>query len=436
MSFKAGVAREKITPPLGTVLYGYPDMRRAERVHDELYLTAYAFEGDVGRVIMISADICAHGEDEIIPLRKRISEATGVPENNITFSATHTHSGPCTRFSAGWGEKNTEFIEHTLNPAAIKASVRAVESLADAVMGVGAGESIVGTNRRERRLDGSIALGQNPWGVFNKEMTVISFKKPTGEGIGCMINYGTHLTASGATADITRDWSGGMVDALERETGMICTFFAGPPGDTGPRLPNGKTTGNIEMMEELGELAGKDAIRIFNSITDYTEPRLSFITDTLRIPYEPLMSYEAAREALDALLEKAPYESLFGRDKKAAKKYMDVIEHYEKKLPDEKSMLFEVTAIAIGEVAFCPFPFEVFGEIALRIARHSPYKRTLVLNNTNGSRAYFPTRSELAVGGYEVFMFGMFQTYTPVSDSDTVAVNEYLRVLNLLSMNK
>ena len=41
--FKVGIAREKITPPLVTVLYGYPNMRRAESVHDDLYLTAYAF---------------------------------------------------------------------------------------------------------------------------------------------------------------------------------------------------------------------------------------------------------------------------------------------------------------------------------------------------------------------------------------------------------
>ena len=188
-------------------------------------------------------------------------------------------------------------------------------------------------------------------------------------------------------------------------------------------------------MEELGALAGRDAVRIYKEISEYIEPKFNIITDTLRIPFEPLMKYEKAREALDELLKKAPYEELFGRDKKAAKKYMDVIAHYDNDLPDEDAMLCEVTAIALGDLVFCPFPFEVFGEIALRIARHSPYKRTLVLNNTNGSHAYFPTQSELAIGGYEVLMFGWFQSYTPVANSDTVAVNEYVRILNLLKFN-
>jgi hypothetical protein len=407
-------------------------MRRAESVHDDLYLTAYAFSSGEDPAIMISADICAHGEDEVTPLKRRISEKTGVPAENITFSATHTHSGPCTRFSAGWGEKDTEFISLLLNPAAIKASVGAIENMREAVMGIGCGESLVGINRRERCLDGTIILGQNPYGIFNKEMVVISFKEPTGEPIGSIVHYGTHCTASGAAPVITRDWSGMMVDALESASGAVATFFAGPSGDTGPRLSNGKTTGNIELMEELGARAGEDAVRIFNSITEYSAPAFSLLSDTVRIPYEPLIRYEKARVALDALLKKAPYEELYGRDKKAAKKYMDVLAHYDNNLPDEDALYIKVTAIALGDLVFCPFPFEVFGEIALRIAAHSPFSKTLVLNNTNGSLAYFPTKSELAVGGYEVQMFGWFQTYTPIADSDTVAVNEYLRILNSL----
>ena len=71
--FRVGVAREIITPPLGTVLYGYPDQRRATSIHDDLKLTAFAFESDNERLIMITADICAHGTDEVASLKKKIS---------------------------------------------------------------------------------------------------------------------------------------------------------------------------------------------------------------------------------------------------------------------------------------------------------------------------------------------------------------------------
>ena len=231
---------------------------------------------------------------------------------------------------------------------------------------------------------------------------------------------------------ITRDWAGGMMDALEAESGMISTFFAGPSGDTGPRLSNGLTTGNIKLMEKLGEIAGNDAVSAFKSIKDFSVPKLRVITDYVHLSYEPLMPRADAKKELDSLLEKATFDDLLGSDKKAAKKYMDAISHYDMGLPDKEEMVYPLTAVAIGEIAFFPFPFEVFGEIALRIAQLSPFAKTLVLNNTNGSHAYFPTKSEIPLGGYEVFMFRMFQTYTPVTYSDSVAVTEYIRILNLL----
>ena len=430
--FRVGIAREVITPPLGTLLYGYPMIRVAESLHDNLYLTAFAFEENGVQAIMISADICAYGEEEIFPLRERISDILGLPAENITFSSTHTHSAPCTRFSAGWGEKNTDYINNILAPAAIKASIKATESLTEAVMGYATVESLVGINRRERRPNGSVALGQCPWGIFNKDMTVRAFRRTTGEGIGCIVHYGAHCTAAGTVPVITRDWAGGMVDALENASGMITAFFAGPSGDTGPRLSNGLTTGNIELMEKLGEIAGKDAVEAFKSIKDYSAPTLRVIADYVHLPYEPLMPREDAKKALDDLLLKADYDNLPGSEKKAAKKYMDVIAHYDMGLPNKKEMVYPLTAIALGEIAFCPFPFEVFGEIALRIAHVSPFAKTLALNNTNGSHAYFPTKSEIPLGGYEVYMFLMFQTFTPVAWSDSVAVTEYLRILNLL----
>ena len=46
--FKIGVGREIISPPLGTLLYGYPRKRPASRVHDDLCVSAIACEqGDL-----------------------------------------------------------------------------------------------------------------------------------------------------------------------------------------------------------------------------------------------------------------------------------------------------------------------------------------------------------------------------------------------------
>ena len=424
--FKVGVGREVVTPPLGTLLFGYPNVRAAEGVHDDLNVTAFAFEEGETKAIMITADICSHGEEETDRIRRLISDATGVPCQNITFSSIHTHSGPCTRKSVGWGEKNVEYVENILHPMTLKAAVYAVENMREAVMGIGTVDSEVGINRRQKTIDGEVILGQNPWGIFNKQMTVISFKDTSGEGIGCMVHYGAHCTSAGPNREITRDWAGGMCDVLERECGMPVAFFSGPSGDTGPRLPNGKTTGNIKQTEVLGALAGIDAVKAYKSIKEYTVPEFSIAIDKVRLSFEPLMSYEEAKAKLEKL---GDTENLVGSPKKAAGKYRDVMDVYEKGLEHQDAMEYQVPIIALGSVAFTPFPFEVFSEIAIRIAHHSPFKYTLTLNNTNGAFAYFPTKSEIPLGGYEVFMFNHFQVYTPITDADTEAVKQYVRIL-------
>ena len=427
--FFVGVARECITPPLGTLLYGYPSKRPADEVHDDLNVTAFAFKNGDEKLIMLTADICALADDECSVIAREISEATGIPTDRITFSSTHTHSGPTTRNSVGWGEKNIEFIEKLLRPGAKAAALSAIENMKEAVMGVGSVDSYVGINRRERSLDGNILLGQNPWGVFNTEMTVLHFKTPSGENIGTMINYGAHGTAAGAGTAITRDWPGVMCDTVEKETGAIAAFFAGPSGDTGPRVSNGKTTGTIADVEELGSKAGTDALRAISSISDFSAPELRILSAEVSLPYKPLMSLEDAKAALLALGDP---EKLSGVSLKKAHKYKMVIEEHEAKHPIKEAFNYKTTLISLDDVAFVSFPFEVFSEISLRIAKASPFKKTLTLNNTDGSMIYFPTKSEIVLGGYEVIMFEHFDTYSLVEDSDSFAVKGCLKLLGEL----
>lgn len=427
--FLAGVSREIITPPLNTLLYGYPRIRHAESVHDDLCVTAFSFKSDSTEAIMLSVDLCALEHSEVNVIRKNISLATGVPENNITISVTHTHSGPSTRMSAGWGTKNMEYIENILFPAAVKAASSAHANMREAVMGIGSTESVVGINRRERRLDGTIALGQNPWGVFNKEMLVFSFADTQGNIIGNMIHYNAHGTAAGASNIITRDWPGVMCDVFESEVGGIAAFFPGPSGDTGPRVKNGQTTGTIDDVEQLGTIAGNDALKAYKNIKEYSTPNLVLHYGTVSLPFKSLTPYKEAKAKLEAL---GDVDSLGGVNLKSALKYKQVMEVYEKDLPKESALEYSETVISLGDTAFVTFPFEVFSEIALRIKNHSPFTHTVILNNTNGIFSYFPTKEDLVLGGYEVAMFGYFHTYNLSDDSDTIAVNENIRLLNEL----
>ena len=106
--FKIGCNYQIITPPLGTLLYGYVAKRPASSVHDDLRLNAIAMSQGMLLGIIISADLCTVPENVVEKMRAAIEEETGVLKANISISATHTHSGPAIKSAGGWGAANEE----------------------------------------------------------------------------------------------------------------------------------------------------------------------------------------------------------------------------------------------------------------------------------------------------------------------------------------
>ena len=70
--FKVGVAKEVINPCLGTHLYGYPRIRPASAVRDDLLVSAVVFEQGEIKGAMISADICSITEEIVDRILKKL----------------------------------------------------------------------------------------------------------------------------------------------------------------------------------------------------------------------------------------------------------------------------------------------------------------------------------------------------------------------------
>ncbi len=437
--FKIGVAREIITPPLGTLLSGYVCRRPAASVNDDLTVNAIAFSQGELCGVMLSVDVVSFAEKHSSKIREMISKETGIPFKNITVSAIHTHSGPQIRESKGWGAENTEFNEQILIPQCVKAAKTAANSMRPAVMGVGVTESKVGINRREIMPDGSVRLGQNPYGVYDPEMTVVSFKGLDGEPIVNLVHYGCHGTACGRGLEITRDWPGVMVDRVAEETGAPTVFFNGAEGDVGPRISNGRTTGDwgvreaedrpygqIKYVYELGSVASIDAMRAYNQIKEYREVKLQIVTGELCLPYEAPPSKEEIVKKLDEL---SRLDSLMGVQVREYEKLKTLLKVYESGNKHESELCLEQTLIAFNSTVFVPFKFEMFSEITLRLRTYSPFQNTLSLSNTNGTEGYLPTHDQLVRGGYEIAVFKTREPYKFVDNTDDVIINENLKLL-------
>ena len=433
--FKVGVAREIISPSLGTLLQGYPRKRPASKIYDDLNVNAIAFsKGDVCG-IMLSVEILQVPASLIDRIKKLISKETGVDSKNISFSATHTHSGPSVESMPGWGDANDDYVENILIPQTIKASKKALENMIPAVMGVSTTESMVGINRRQYTKSGGVGLGQNPFGIYDKTMTVVAFKDLSGKPILNIVHYGCHPTSAGSAWYITRDWPGVMIDSLEKHTGALTVFFNGAEGDVGPRVTNGRTggdsnleTGESTMMDmiEVGSLAALDATRAYNQIKEYRDVDFKIIKGKVSLPYKPLLTIEEVKERM---VELGDPENLHDASLREYSNLLEVLKIHEEKVEIESALEYDQVMFSFNSTVFVPFPFETFSSIILRLRQFSPFQNTLGVGLTNGSYSYLPGQEDLVRGGYEVNMF-RGGVYKLKDDTDWTVDKENLRIMS------
>lgn len=426
--FLAGAAREETTPELGTFLYGYRPDIACKSVHDPLHITALAVSQCGETALLLTAEIGDIQTQLCKEIAGEIAKHCNIDERNILISSTHTHTAPNLSGTVGWGDIDMNYYENIFLPSALKASKTALENLVPAEIAIGVTESKVGINRRQHFEDGVIGLGQNPHACYDPFMTVVSIRsKEDKKGILNLIHYGCHGTSAGLAEAVSRDWSGIMIDRLEKETQTLTAFWNGAIGDVGPRLTNGETTGNLSYTEELGSVAAADAIVAYKNRGGYHTGELGVFKDVVRLPYKEMPTLEEVEKKL-ARFENP--EELINIDRLEYEHYKETKEFLENgngEIPEAFS--FEQTIVSLGDVVFVPFPFEHFSEISLRLREYSPYPYTLSLSCTNGYNVYLPSEDQLCRGGYEVGCF-MYGNLFPLADNtDNNIIRENLRII-------
>ena len=410
-----GASRRNITPPIGTPLAGYAPDWFSNAVNDDLTATVFCFEQNGKRALLASITLLSLATSISDSIRASIEEKFGIPKASVILHAIHNHSGPNTNISYGWGDANREYIDTILIPRLMEATEEALANMKSVTMAITQGESLVGVNRRERMEDNSIGLGQNPWGCFDPQMTVISFADEEKNPVANLIHYGCHGTAAGKNREISRDWAGVMIDTLEAQSGAITAFLNGPEGDVGPRLTNGKTTGlqNIGFAMRLGAVAGQDAVRIYNQPKYRDVPKMTVVSGQTMVPLAPRIPLAQAKEKYEEF--RGHTINIRGRSERH---YRMLIESYDNGYEEVEGYPQEQTILRLGDLAIVTTPYELFSELGLRVKKHSPVPYTLVLSNTNGSESYYASESEICRGGYEIDMFITKYLQPPVPNAD------------------
>ena len=425
-SLQAGVARRRITPPPGTRLFGYPGERQGNEVADDLNATTLVLQTDTCTAVLVSLDWAMIDEAEVHAIREETTARTGIPPYNITFCATHTHSGPETTGAWGWSVRNTEYLQN-VRPLIVDAIAEAQKSVQPVRVGIAATESDVGINRREVTVEGDVILGFNEWGPRDKELTVVRLEGETGP-LATLVHLGAHPTSRGGEPSISRDWPGVMMDRVEAVTGAPVVFINGAFGDVAPRTNIGGVTGDgAPAATEVGLRAATDVLRAWKSLKLFQDLQLETFTEEIHLPHAPLGSLEEARQQLE---ERDGQQDEPGANGCEWGYWNAVLQAHGEPLQSSRPFLQTITRL--GPLVIVPFGGEIFSEIALRLRQASPFAYTLCAGTSNAAHGYYVTRDSRARGGYEPWVARAMGAYILADNIDDVLVQENLRLVQQL----
>lgn len=378
-----------ITPPLGTQLGGYEELRPdrpAKGVRDSLTARILILNDGRQSVAYVVADMIGpFATVEMEQLRSGVKSEAGI--DWFFFSVTHTHSSPAMHEEYPGG-KFPDWEQAAIGKI-IAGVAEASRRLEPVRLGTGWGQADIGHDRRFIQADGSVRmLWRNSTRVVtypaDAAVGVLRVDNARGEPLAILVNYACHPVVFTADNDFySADYPGAMRRYVEKNLGgsPLCLFWQGAAGNINPYYDKTYLEEDAaEMMRLTGERLGKEVVRIARQIqTAAAEPEIACRADTqhFNLRWDP----KDVRKALAAVLTP---------------------EHVEQSMRNLR-VEYDVplsSCVLNGEVALVAFPGEFFVEFQQSLHSRSPLPDTFFLGYTNGYFGYFPTIRAAATGGY------------------------------------
>ncbi len=434
----AGAGRSDITPPVGIAHAGWGAQTHqlSEGNDMQLYITALALSNGETRLAIVDFDIGILTGAQDADIRRVISERTGIDEDNIRLSYSHTHSGPAV--FGGWIAEGMDLVDRwllELPEAAANSVAEAISAQVPSVPSFGVGECDININRRPADESGELFTGRNWDGFVDRSVEVVGLDDLDGNPVATMVNYACHPTIMGHLNKlVTPDFPGPMRHVVEHTVGGLCLFLQGAAGNQGP--VDG-FTGDLRVYRKAGAKLGAEASRvrlnmdpyerkerlaqILKSGADlgiYEDNPISEADDTLAVswvdvdlPAKEVISLEDAQAEYDRLdidLAAVRASGASENEIQAAVSrvmrsniYLNVARMVEQIRVGDVITL-RLQAIRIGSAVLVTMPLEPFAELGARVKERSVAANTVFSGFGNGHYNYLPTTTAYEEGGYEV----------------------------------
>ena len=376
----AGVGSVDITPAGPVVLAGSPTQLKSSAVSTRLYARALVLSAGGQQLAIVTLDTLKYPVEQVVRARQRIEQTTGIPAGNVIICASHTHRGPL------W----PCYKDQLVTPIA-EAVAMAARDLSPCRLGTAKGKTVGVSQCRRVIKDGQ---AWNRWqlapgeadkypaeGLADPEFDVLAVIGKDGRYKTIVYNFACHA-ANTRDLTVSADYPGDVQQYVQKHLGyeVPTLFLTGACGDVNPTYS--------AKRELFGEKLGGEIIRCLGQLEPIAKPSLAIETREIQMPGREHPEFKGAE---------------------IARNWPKQLEHYRKAFDDMKQREkpgypYFFTGIRIGDdFAIVTNPDELFCEIGMSIKKQSPFKHTMVAEQTNGAHGYVPTAKAFKGGSYETW---------------------------------
>ena len=411
-TFRAGAAEVDVSPrSLPVIVNGGMLEQQTDVVRDPPYARAVVVDDGATRLAIVVVDSCMMPR-ELIDRAKRIAhEQTGIPEDRMLVSATHTHSAPSCMGALG---TRPDHAYAARLPAWIaEAIAQANANLAPALVGWTGFDDNEHTHcrrwiRRPDRMltdpfgDRTVRANMHPGyqspdvigpsGPVDPAISVVSFRTPAGRPIALLANYSMHYFG---TAPVSADYFGRFAARVKQQLAqdagdrpLVATMSQGTSGDQ-HWMDYARPKPSI-TIDAYADAIAQEVVKAARAIEYRSWAPLAMAETRLtlrrRTPTEKRLAW--ARPIVDAMRDRVP------------RTQPEVYAQEALYLHEEPERELKLQAIRVGELGIAAIPNEVFALSGLKIKSQSPLAMTFVIELANGSEGYIPPPEQHELGGY------------------------------------
>ncbi|MCA1553555.1 MAG: hypothetical protein LC737_04170, partial [Chloroflexi bacterium] len=385
--------------------------------------------------------------------------------SHVMLNYNHTHSAPAfPEWLPEPPEQRGQLMAYQSEMMArvVEAAVTANETLQPARIAAGFGESHIGVQRREKRADGFVFLGEVPDGETDPAVGVLRVDDLDGKPLAVTCSYGCHTVVVGPRdLSASPDFPGAARDTIEKLLGGTSLFLQACGGDIMPIGGMGYETDCSDAKNRVGMMLGSEAVKVATNLrthvqrgerttlgsvstislwpwvpaTSETCTYLGAVTEVLPLDFMPYPSLAEAEEihAEQQRRLAAAYMSEDDRQVAVALRWADwAYQLVEAIKTNRRTLDMLIQVIRINDIVIAGLSVEAFAGTGLTIKARSPFKHTQVLGYTNGCVCYLPRAQDFPPGGWDIHArYGvpdmLFQSYSlptaivPESEARVVA---------------